>query len=97
MLRGFPPLPSSVFAGRPNCLAQEVAPWRCEVCDSMQTQMPSVHQASIAHLVSCGHPAPPAPFLLNFANRGYQMLLREGWAESGLGVTEYVRMGGSSL
>lgn len=63
-----------------------VSPWPCAECKAMQTQPPALHNTSIAHLVECGHVAPPRPYALSAANRGYQMLLRGGWDEAGLGV-----------
>lgn len=63
-----------------------VPPWTCPECKSEQTQPPAIHNATIAHLVCCGHVIAPRPFALTAANRGYQMMLRGGWEESGLGA-----------
>ena len=61
-------------------------PWRCEQCAALQMQVPEVHEASIAHRMSGSQPAPVNPFMLSTSNRGYQMLLQDGWAEGGLGL-----------
>ncbi|XP_041474191.1 G patch domain and ankyrin repeat-containing protein 1-like [Lytechinus variegatus] len=58
----------------------------CEKCESDFKDELKIHQHSTAHLFSCGHGPRPTHYHLPESNRGFQMMLQDGWdKEKGLG------------
>eukprot|EP00057_Strongylocentrotus_purpuratus_P001334 XP_001198233.2 PREDICTED: G patch domain and ankyrin repeat-containing protein 1-like [Strongylocentrotus purpuratus] len=58
----------------------------CEKCESDFKDEIRTHRHSTAHLFSCGHGPRPTHYHLPESNRGFQMMLHEGWdKEKGLG------------
>jgi hypothetical protein len=59
----------------------------CETCQTVVTRSSRVgHDTSIVHLYSCQHKSSLVPYGIPESNRGFQMLLRNGWnPERGLG------------
>lgn len=61
----------------------------CPVCACDYTQSEDEHVSSIAHQMEAARTTSSArmpPFGLQPTNRGYQMLLQQGWEEGGLGA-----------
>ena len=58
----------------------------CEVCKAEFSDDKKVHQQSTAHLFSCGLTPAPTLYHIPESNRGFQMMLQDGWdKEKGLG------------
>lgn len=58
----------------------------CDTCQANFKEAAKMHHQSTAHLFSCGHAPRPTHYHLPESNRGFQMMLQDGWdKEKGLG------------
>lgn len=55
----------------------------CPICNSVyDSSLQLQHQASITHQHAITRDSPPDPLYLNETNRGYQILVTQGWQDS---------------
>lgn len=65
-----------------------IDPFKCEACDKVIVGMDeSSHKASVGHQLKAGPAAPRTIYGISETNRGFQMLLNDGWnRDKGLGA-----------
>ena len=63
-----------------------MGPWYCDQCKEEVAASRRQHYATILHHFHTPSSLHLPPFVLQPSNRGYQMMLRAGWQEEGLGA-----------
>jgi hypothetical protein len=89
-----PPLPPPASSSPAATAAPEPdATFVCPACQQLQSERQrAAHETSIPHLHACQYRVAGRPFHLTEVHRGFQLLTRLGWGETGLGPREDGRL-----